>query len=597
VPVTASSTAGGLARLARPVPIGVLIAGLVMAAMRVVAPYAGDNSSPLPLVLLFSAAGLSFVVVGQVASAKRPDSRVGLLMTVTGFLYLLPNVVPVDSSWTWAFSRVTSWLYLPVLAHLFLSFPGGRLRSDPARALATTLYVFTTVGALVSTPLFYRKKVECANCPSSNPLQIYSSSELSVAVDTALQAIGGVLAVLVITTVAIYWRRASRPERRPLTPLVWATGFNAVVFTVLAVVEAADPNRGLSPALKALQPAALLLMPVGFLSGLLRSRLARVAVGDLVLELGSSADLAELRAAIARALGDPSLELVRWNERADGFIDDTGRLVELPVSGSRAVTRIDGDEGAVAALVHDPSLLEERQLVNAVSAAARLALENRRLREEIKLSREIPSGLAERLLREGRRIGETEVLDVTVLMSDFRGYTTIAERADPQLLAGQLDEHRKEMSRVIAEWGGTVMQFIGDAVFAVFGAPLPKDDHAECAVAATRAMHAAQVAVNARWVDRGLPRFEMGIGLSTGTVAAALLGSDEHLEYTVVGDTVNLVQRLQQWAERGETVISEPTYTAVGGAPEAVSIEPATVKGREALVVAYRLRSRLTPLQ
>jgi class 3 adenylate cyclase len=595
VSVTASSTGGGVVERARPVHVGVLIAGVVAAALTAAAPYTSDDSGSIGLFLLYAAAGLSFVVVGQLASVKRPDSRVGLLMTVTGFLYLLPHVVPIDSSWTWAFSRVTSWLYLPVLAHLFLSFPSGRLRSRLDRALATGLYGFTAVEALVSTPLFSRAKTDCANCPSSNPIQIYSNRALSVALDTGFQAISGVLAVVVIGAVAMYWRRASRPERRSLTPLVWATGINAVVFTLLVVTEAADPNRGLPSALKALQPAALILMPVGFLSGLLRSRLARVAVGDLVLELSRSADLAELREAIARALGDPSLELVRWNERAAGYIDGTGRLVELPLSRSRAVTQIEGDEGAVAALIHDPSLLEERQLVNAVAAAVRLALENRRLREEISLSRQIPSGLSERLRREGRRVGETEMLVVTVLMSDVRGYTTIAERADPQVLAGQLDEHRKEMSRIIVEQGGTVMQFVGDAVFAVFGAPLPKHDHAECALAATRDMHAAQLAVNESWAARGLPHFGLGIGLSTGTVAAALLGSDEHLEYTVVGDTVNLVQRLQQWAEHGETVISEPTYSAVGGALDAESIEPATVKGREALVVAYRLRSHPLP--
>jgi class 3 adenylate cyclase len=122
---------------------------------------------------------------------------------------------------------------------------------------------------------------------------------------------------------------------------------------------------------------------------------------------------------------------------------------------------------------------------------------------------------------------------------------------------------------------------------AVFGAPLPQVDHADHAVAAARAMHAAQAEVNKGWRAAGQSPFELGIGLSTGPVAAALLGSEERLEYTLVGDTVNLTQRLQQWAEPGQTVLSEATYKALQTAADATRLEPALVKGRQAAVVAY----------
>lgn len=206
------------------------------------------------------------------------------------------------------------------------------------------------------------------------------------------------------------------------------------------------------------------------------------------------------------------------------------------------------------------------------------------------LSRLLPGGLAEKLRREGRKPGESERLTVTVLMSDIRGYTTIAEHADPSELALQLNEHRAEMSRAIIQTGGTVMQFVGDAVMGVFGAPFPQQDHAERALAAALAMHAAQAEINARWDAAGLPAFGLGIGLSSGVVAAALLGSDERLEYTLVGDTVNLSQRLQQWAQPGETVLSDPTYEALGSPPPTDRIEPSLVKGRETPVGAYRVK-------
>jgi class 3 adenylate cyclase/DNA-binding NarL/FixJ family response regulator len=208
------------------------------------------------------------------------------------------------------------------------------------------------------------------------------------------------------------------------------------------------------------------------------------------------------------------------------------------------------------------------------------------------LSRLLPGGIADKLRREGRRLGETEELEVTVLMSDIRGYSGIAERTDPSALAGQLNRHRAEMNRAILDNGGTVMQFVGDAVMAVFGAPEPMDDHADRALHAAVAMHEGQEAVNAGWRQEGLDTFGLGLGLSTGRVAAALLGSDERIEYTIVGDTVNLTQRLQQWAEPGETVLSEPTWNALTIRPECETLDPETVKGRNSPVQAYRFPLR-----
>lgn len=205
------------------------------------------------------------------------------------------------------------------------------------------------------------------------------------------------------------------------------------------------------------------------------------------------------------------------------------------------------------------------------------------------LSRLLPTGLAEKLRREGRHIGETEDVEVTVLMSDIRGYSGIAERAVPSQLAGQLNEHRAQMNTAILGHGGTVMQFVGDAVMAVFGAPVAQDDHADRALASAAAMHEAQDVVNERWAVDGLPPFGLGIGLSTGSAAAALLGSEERLEYTIVGDTVNLSARLQQWASAGETILSAPTHLAITTPVRAVALEPALVKGRTAPVLAYRI--------
>jgi class 3 adenylate cyclase/DNA-binding NarL/FixJ family response regulator len=260
---------------------------------------------------------------------------------------------------------------------------------------------------------------------------------------------------------------------------------------------------------------------------------------------------------------------------------------------------------AIAAARHLPAEAVDAEveavfvkLAEGVSAGTQGALQRLRLlhkaivdREEQgeTLSRLLPGGLAEKLRRDGRHIGETERVEVTVLMSDIRAYSTIAEHADPSQLAGQLNVHRAAMNDAILGENGTVMQFVGDAVMAVFGAPFAQEDHADRAVAAALAMHAKQSVINVRWATEGLPAFGLGLGLSTGDAAAALLGSEERLEYTLVGDTVNLSQRLQQLADAGETVLSEGTLTALHASATTTALPPQLVKGRDTPVVAYKL--------
>jgi class 3 adenylate cyclase len=136
------------------------------------------------------------------------------------------------------------------------------------------------------------------------------------------------------------------------------------------------------------------------------------------------------------------------------------------------------------------------------------------------------------------------------------------------------------------------MQFVGDAVMAVFGAPFPQRDHADRAVAAAAGMHALQAEINASWRTAGLPEFGLGIGLSTGLAAAALLGSEERLEYTLVGDTVNLAQRLQQFASAGETVLSSATRDVLSEPVPLAALPAQRVKGRETPVMAFKVLDR-----
>jgi class 3 adenylate cyclase/DNA-binding NarL/FixJ family response regulator len=242
------------------------------------------------------------------------------------------------------------------------------------------------------------------------------------------------------------------------------------------------------------------------------------------------------------------------------------------------------------------------RLAEGASAGRRGALRRLRLlhtallrREEQgeTLSRLLPSGLAEKLRTDAGAAGRTERLEVTVLISDVRGYSAIAEHTDPAVLAGQLNAHRREMNAAILGHGGTVMQYVGDAVMAVFGAPFARPDHALAACRAASAMHARQASLDRAWAGDDLEPFGLGIGVCSGPVAAALLGSEERLEYTLVGDTVNLAQRLGDLARpAGMTVISDATAAALRGDGEFDVWEmPArTVKGRSTPVRPFELR-------
>jgi class 3 adenylate cyclase/DNA-binding NarL/FixJ family response regulator len=297
---------------------------------------------------------------------------------------------------------------------------------------------------------------------------------------------------------------------------------------------------------------------------------------------------------------DPSIvdAMVRPAVRKGDLDADQEQLLAMVAQGKPIKAIAAARRTTPAAVAEDVERLFA-DLATSASAGAQGALRRLRMLHEAivtreeqgqSLSRMLPGGVAERLLATGRGIGETERLEVTVAMSDIRGYSTIAEHADPSALAGQLNTHRAEMNGAILAEGGTVMQYVGDAVMAVFGAPEPCDDHADRALRAAVSMHAAQARVNQQWSATGLKPFELGIGLSTGDVAAAVLGSEQRAEYTMVGDAVNLCQRLQQFAAGGQVVLSEATWLALSDPPAtAERLDETTVKGRATPVRAFRV--------
>jgi class 3 adenylate cyclase len=570
-----------------------LLASLVLAAMAASSPL-WWRLGPVDIFFFqYLAVGASLIVGGYMCSRWRAGRATARLMLLAGCLWFAPSIGYGKSALLFTIGLFLEGLWLTVVAHFVIAFPEGKLRSRGERITVGAVYAISLlirIGLLFYDPV----ATDCPSCPR-NLLLISSQPDLTAAFSLLGLLVQLAIAVAALAFVVRRWVRGTRPERRVLSPVFVAILLNIAAGLAVAVMGTLE-SAGLIPlavfaVTSFLARLALLLLPISFGIGVARGVLARSAVGNLMIRIGEGRTAAEIERDVAWALADPTARLA---SRARGtnfrFVGDGG-VVDVSDLPHDAVRLIEGSRGTTAALIHDPVISQfQPELLDAVVSAVRLALENQRLEAEASLAGTLPVGLVDRLRREGRQIGQAQTLTISVLMSDIRGYSTIAEHADLHDLAAQLNEHRAQMNRVITDAGGTVMQYVGDSVFAVFGAPEPTRDHARRAVTAALGMQAAQSTMNQAWQAGGRPEFGLGIAVTTGDVAAALLGSEEHVEYSVVGDVVNLAQRIQQWAAPGQVVISEQTRDQIDVREvPVVQLPTATVKGRRTPVTAYRL--------
>jgi adenylate cyclase len=159
---------------------------------------------------------------------------------------------------------------------------------------------------------------------------------------------------------------------------------------------------------------------------------------------------------------------------------------------------------------------------------------------------------------DGLKLGGEE-REVTILMSDLRGFTAMAARLTPQEVIGCLNLYLESMVEVITGYQGTIDEIIGDAILVIFGAPMPCEEHASKAVACGLAMQLAMPDVNRRLVGQGAPELEMGIGIHTGRVIVGNIGSSRRTKYAAVGSNVNLAGRIESFTTGGQLLISENT--------------------------------------
>jgi signal transduction histidine kinase len=396
------------------------------------------------------AIGWSFVATGLVAWAQRPENPIGRVMLLGGLVRLGAEFCTgSNQALLFPLGHLLHPAFWIAIGYVLLAFPSGRLDSALSR--------WILVGAGVLLPLRLAWLLLGGREDTEDVLALTQSSDGVRAFERAEIALQLVLVSLVIAVLARRWQRATPRLRVALAPVLWA---GAAGFGVL-LLSLADDNLGdpLGDIPMVLLDVALAGVAVGFLVGLLRARLARSAVADLVVELGDAAAPGDLAGALARALRDPSLAIAYWLPDSGRYVDADGRPFELPTeSEASAVSVVEREGRRIAALVHDPALGEEPELVRSVCAAAALALENERLQAELRTRLEELRSSRARIVdaadQERRRI-ERNLHDGTqqrlVSISMALGLAEAKFESDPAAAGAVFGEARQGLSAALEE--------------------------------------------------------------------------------------------------------------------------------------------------
>ncbi len=360
----------------RRVALAAAVGGLLDAGA--IAIVATSDQGASGTVLIAVAAGLSFTATGLVAIARRPENRTGVLMLAVGLLWALGSLTLTSSSLLFTVGAVTQQLGFAPLTQLLLSYPSGVLERRRHRRLVQAVWVTVFVGPLLVS-LVDRRPTDCDTCPTS-AFVVRPSHALSLAAQIGYAAAAVALALAALVALGRRYTDAGPPLRRMLSP-VYAMFAVALVFLIASNVAGAVSGT-VSATLGAVAVVFIALVPAAFLAGLLRSRLARASVLQLLVALEAGTPLRE---ALGAALGDPSLEIAYWLEGPGRWADAAGRGVPEPVAlGRRSVTTVERQGERVAALVHDTSLDDEPDLVRGVAAAAALALQAQQAQAELR---------------------------------------------------------------------------------------------------------------------------------------------------------------------------------------------------------------------
>src|SRR6266508_268802 len=335
------------------------------------------------------AASLAAITIGLVVWRRRPESRTGILLTAYPFAAVLSDMwfVFPRSALAVTVGFAARLLVGAIVIHAVLSYPSGRLGTRIERGFVAFCYGFALVYAL---PLLLFYDPRAPHDPTVWEWPFHARPLTHVAwydVTGTMGVLDDLIFPVAVAFLALLVRKLARATpggRRVVLPLAAAAFFAAGQFAAQIALYGTQVNSWKSTGWFWIVNLAMLAIPIALAAGLLWGRSARSAVADLVVELERTPP-GSVRHALARTLGDPSLELALWLPERGTYVDGEGRPLELPAPDpDRAVTVLGPPGAPVAALVHDPVLLERRALLLAAGAAARLALENERLQADLR---------------------------------------------------------------------------------------------------------------------------------------------------------------------------------------------------------------------
>jgi adenylate cyclase len=237
-------------------------------------------------------------------------------------------------------------------------------------------------------------------------------------------------------------------------------------------------------------------------------------------------------------------------------------------------------------------------LLMTFSSQAAIAIENAKLYNNVQketkartnLQRYLSPNLVEDILKKKENLVlGGEKIEVSVLFSDICGFTSMSEKMQPEDIVAMLNEYFTIMTKIIFKRYGTLDKFVGDAIMAIFGAPIFHPHSPMNAVRAAFEMQTALVELNKKWSIEGKTTFNMRIGVNTGVVVAGNIGAEDRMDYTVIGDNVNLASRLESNAQPGKVLISQSTYEKVKSGIDVKQLEPIKVKGKSDLIPIYEV--------
>ena len=400
------------------------------------------------------------VCAGLIARSRRPDNPIGIWLAISGMSAPLGFMVGAQEPLLTVASGVLFVVAAGSGAAIPISFPSGKLDGRAPAAVAAvvlTCFVYRTQQVLLFDPL---KSIPGWTHPNEFFVTVSAPAR-----DVFLGAysIWGLAFLLIFGFwLARRWWRLSGPARLSIAPVL----AGALLFVATSVVQGVAAGAGLTgQAMDVVQVVHTLsygAVPIGILGGLLRVQIARSAIADLVVELGETPDPLELRRALSTALGDPTLEVALWSSEASTYVDASLTPVASleAAAGGRAITLLERDGTPLAAILHDPALLEDPGLVASVATAVRLTVENDRLQAEVRTQlaevRASRARIVEATDAERRRI-ERDIHDgaqqrlVALSLAIGRARGQLGPAADPELqatLAQASDELRAALTEL-----------------------------------------------------------------------------------------------------------------------------------------------------